>query len=92
MIQTSGGFGVERNIGLLRDPDTMQQNSKLTCDRNDRSVARLLATTQPQAQAPPAQRGVLSPWSEDMVRALDQERSQVDVASLRDAQLRVVAA
>ncbi len=73
----------------MRDPDAMKQDCKLACDGNDGSITGLLASARSQMQAPLSQRRVFSTRTEDMVGALDQQRSQVDVASLGDAELRV---
>ena len=89
MNQTSGCFSIERHVRSLRDSDTVKQDGELTRDSDDCTVARLLASAFRQVQAPPSQRGVLSSRSKDMVPALDQEGSQVDVACLGDAELRV---
>ena len=90
--QTSGGLCVERQVRLLRDPDAMQQDGKLACDGNDGLVTRLFATAKRQVQAPLSQRRVSSSRSKDVVGTLDKQRSQIDVASLRDTQLRIVVA
>ena len=46
---------VERHIELLRSPYAMQQNGQLTCDRNDRLVPGLLATSRSQMWSPPVE-------------------------------------
>ncbi len=80
---------MERHVRLLRNPDPMEQNSKLAGDGDDGSITRLLASAFRQVQAPPSQRRVLSSRPEDMVPALDQQGPQVDITRLRDAQLRI---
>jgi hypothetical protein len=44
--------GVERNVWLLGDPDPVKQHSKLSGNRDDGTIACLLASTRRQAQAP----------------------------------------
>jgi hypothetical protein len=40
---SSSSFCVEGHVRLLCDPDAMEQNSQLTCHRNNRLVPGLLA-------------------------------------------------
>jgi hypothetical protein len=43
---------VERNVLFLGDPDAVKQHGKLSSNRDDSSIACLLAATRSQAQAP----------------------------------------
>ena len=76
---------IKRYVGLLRDPDAMEQNSKLPCNRNNRSPSRVATAACTQAKTPPTQGRVFSMWSDDMVGALHQQLSQIAVSSLGDA-------
>ena len=91
-IHTSSCFCVERHVRLLGNPDAMEQYSKLVSDGDDGPIARLLAAAGCQMQSPSSKSGVFTPRPEDVVGALDQQRPQIDVAGLGDAQLRIVAA
>jgi hypothetical protein len=67
----------------------MEQDGELACDSHNSSVLSLLASAFSQMEAPSTKRRVLSSWSQDVVGALDQETSEVDVAGLSNAELRV---
>jgi hypothetical protein len=67
----------------------MEQNSQLACHREDSSVLGRLASSGSQMKSPLSQRRIFSLRSEYMVRVLDQKTSQVDVADLGDAELRI---
>jgi hypothetical protein len=65
----------------------MEQDGELACDGHNGSVLSLLPSALSQMKAPATKRRVLSSWSEDVVGALDQETSQVNVTGLGDAEL-----
>jgi hypothetical protein len=67
----------------------MEQDSQLASHSNHGLVLGLLASSFRQMQSPSPEGRVFSSWPEDVVRALDQQASQIDVASLRDAELRI---
>src|SRR5258706_3531628 len=67
----------------------MEQNGQLTCHRNDGLVLGLLAARFRKVQTPRSERRVSTMRPEDVVRALDQQTSEICVARLRDAKLRV---
>jgi hypothetical protein len=67
----------------------MEQNSKLPRHSNNRSPSRVAAAACTQTEAPPTQGRVFPMWSDDMVGALDQQLSQIAVASLGDTELRL---
>ena len=67
----------------------MEQNSKLPCNRNNRSPSRVATAACTQAKTPSTQGRVFSVRSDDVVGALDQQLSQIAVASLGDAELRI---
>jgi hypothetical protein len=87
MDDLSGGSFVEGYVRGLRGPEVVQQNRQLTGYSDNGSVLSLLPSALSQMEAPATKRRVLSSWSEDVVGALDQETSQVDVAGLGDAEL-----
>jgi hypothetical protein len=90
--QSSGGFRVEGHVRLLCGPDAMEKNSELACHRDYRSVLGLLASSFSQMKPPSPEGRVLSLRSQDMVRALDQETSQINVACFSNAELRIAIA
>jgi hypothetical protein len=49
---SSGGYCIERDVRLLRDPDAVKQHCQLASDGNDGSIAGLLASARSQVQAP----------------------------------------
>jgi hypothetical protein len=67
----------------------MQQHGQLSSYSNDGPVSGLLASTRSQMQSPLPQAGVLSMSSEDMIGALDEQGSEIDIARLGDAELRI---
>ena len=85
-------FRVEGHIGLLRGPDAMQKNGQLACHSHHGCVFSPLAASSSEVKAPLSQRRVFSLWPKYMVRALDQKTSQIDVAGLGDAELRITIA
>src|SRR5271156_6923729 len=88
----SGCSCVERHVRLLRDPDAMEQNGELTryCDHS--LALGLLAASCRKVQAPLSECRVPSMRSEDVVGTLDQQTSEISVACLGDAELRIVFA
>ena len=52
---SSGGYCIERDVRLLRDPDAMKQNGEFTRDGDDGSIPRLFASARCQVQAPLSQ-------------------------------------
>ena len=75
---------MERHVRLLRGPDAMEQDSQLARYRNYSLALGLLATSCCQMQAPLPEGRVPSMRSEDVVRTLDQQTSEIGVASLGD--------
>ena len=85
----SSGCGVKGNVWFLGHPDAVQQHGQLSSYGNDGPVSGLLASTRSQMQTPVSQAGVLSVSSEEMIGALDEQGSEIDVARLGDAELRI---
>ena len=83
---------MERDILFLRGPEVMEQDSQLTGDGYDGLVLGLLAASGCEMKAPLSKRGVSTMWPQDVIGALDQQTSQIRVASLGDAELRVAFA
>jgi hypothetical protein len=52
MVRSSGSYRIERDVRLLRDPDTVKQHCQLAGNRDDGTVAGLLASARCQVQAP----------------------------------------
>lgn len=80
------------DILFLRGPEVMEQDSQLTGDGYDGLVLGLLAASGCETKAPLSKREVSTMWPQDVVGALDQQTSQIRVASLGDAELRVAFA
>src|SRR5512134_631581 len=72
---------LQRNVDLTGYPKTMEQNGELSRDCHDGSLLSCFATSC-MLHAPPTQIGVWSAVTEDVVRAVNQEHSQVLVAGL----------
>ena len=86
----SSSLFVKRHIRLLRAPEAVKQHRQLAGYGNNGFALGLLATSSSQVEAPLAQRRVSSVRSKDMVGALDQQTSEVCVAGVSDAELRVM--
>ena len=67
----------------------MQQDSQLSCRGDDGSLLPVFSTPLGQFQPPAAQIAVGAEWSQDVLRPLHQQRSQVRVALLADVHLRL---
>ena len=81
---------VERtDVRSLRGPKVMQQNCQFAGHGHDGLVLRLFASPGCKMKSPLSQRRVSTMWSQNVVRALDQQTSQIRVASLGDAELRI---
>jgi hypothetical protein len=87
-----GGSFVERHVQLLRGPEAMEQDSQLTRKGNYGLALGLLAATSREMEAPLSECGVPPMRSEDVVRTLNQQTSEIGVASLGDAELWVAFA
>jgi len=83
---------VERDVGLLSGPETMQKDSQLPSYSDHGLTLGLFAASGCEVQAPLSQCRVSSMWPQDMVSALDQQTSKIGVASLGDAKLRIAFA
>ena len=70
----------------------MEQYGQLAGDCHDGLVLRLLTASGSQVQTPLSKRGISAVWSQDVVGALDQQTSEICVASLGDAELRITFA
>jgi len=68
----------------------MKQHGQLASYCDDGLTLGLLTTSGGQVQTPLSQRRVSSVRSEDMVGALDQQTSEVCVAGMSDAKLRIM--
>ena len=88
----SGGCGIERHVGFLGGPDSMEQHCKLASNGNNSLTPGLLAASGCEVKSPLSQRRVLAVRSEDMVRTLDQQTSEISVAGVGDAELRIMLA
>jgi hypothetical protein len=88
----SGCSCVERHVRLLRGPDAMEQYGQLARDRDNGLALGLFTASCCKVQAPLSEGRVPSMRSEDVVRTLDQQTSEIGVASLGDAELRIVFA
>ena len=76
---------VERHVRFLSAPEVMKQHGKLAGYCNDGLTLGLLATSCGQMQPPLSKRRVSSVRSEDVVRALDQQASEICIAGVSDA-------
>ncbi len=73
-------------------PKTVEQNSKLSGNGNDRSLFSVLASPFGQLQSPTSQVTVRSEGTEDVLGEGDEQATQEGIASLGDSQLRVMVA
>lgn len=89
-VDLSGCLFVERHVRLLSAPEVMEQDGQLACYCDDGLTLGLLTTSGGQVQTPLSQRRVSSVRSEDMVGALDQQTSEVCVAGMGNAELRIM--
>jgi hypothetical protein len=67
----------------------MQQHRQLSGCRNDGSLLPIGSTSLRQLQAPTPQVAIDPEWSQDVVRSLHQQRSQIRVAFLANMHLRL---
>jgi hypothetical protein len=67
----------------------VQQHGQLAGDRDDGTIPGLLTSPRGEMQTPVSQAGVLSVPSEDMVGALDEQGSEIDIPRPGDAELRI---
>src|SRR5919204_2451165 len=88
--------GAQWLVGFAAGPESVQQDSELTGDRDDCPLLALFATfaalvpSQPQAPAPEV--AICTEGPQDVVCCLHQQAPQEDVACFGDMQLRVLAA
>src|SRR5271163_1042305 len=68
----------------------MEQHGQFACYCNDGLTLGLLTTSGGQVPTPLSQRRVSSMRSQDVVGALDQQTSEIGVAGMGDAKLRIV--
>jgi hypothetical protein len=54
-VYVSGCYLVERHVDLLCDPDSMQQDGKLSSDGHHGSSSRMASATGTQAETPSSQ-------------------------------------
>ena len=67
----------------------MQQHRQLSCGRHDRSFLPALPAALRQLQSPTSEITVDAKWSQDVLRSLHQQRSQIGIAFFADMQLRL---
>lgn len=89
-VDLSGCLYVERHVRLLGAPEVVEQHSQLAGYGNNGFTLGLLATSCGQVQAPLSKRRVSPVRSKDVVGALDQQTSEIGVAGVSDAELRIV--
>jgi hypothetical protein len=70
----------------------MEQNGKLAGYGNNGLVSGLFAASGSQMKTPLLERRVFTVRPEDMVRALDQQTSEIGVARMGDTELRIMIA
>ena len=71
-------------IDFSADPQLVKQHGQLPRYRNDRSFLGILSSALGELQSPAPQITVLSKGSENVVRALHQQRSEVPVSFFAD--------
>ena len=79
----------QRFVSLSTHPQTMQQDRQLSRGRDHGSFLAILSATLRQLQAPAPQIAVRSKRSQNVVRTLHQQRSQIRITFLADVQLRL---
>src|SRR5215467_6602101 len=67
----------------------MQQHRQLSGGRNDGSLLPVSSSSFRQLQTPAPEIAVDSEWSQDMLRSLHQQGSQIRIAFLADVHLRL---
>jgi hypothetical protein len=78
----------QRYIDFSGHPETMKEDGKLAGNSDDCSLLCCLATAGGMSESPAPQVGVWSPLAEDVMRAVDQDLTEILVACLRYSQLR----
>jgi hypothetical protein len=74
-------------VGVLGDPESMEENSELSSDGNDGSFLRGLATASGESEAVAAQIAVLAERPEDVVGALHEQLAKEGITFTRDVEL-----
>ena len=80
---------VQRFVRFSAHPQVMQQHRQLSCGGDDRSLLPALPAAFGQPQSPASQVTVDAEWSQDVLRSLHQQRSQIGIAFFADVQLRL---
>ena len=70
----------------------MKQNRQATRYRHKRALLRILSSTLHQFQTPAPEITVFAKWTENIVRSLHHQRSQICVTFFADVQLRLALA
>src|SRR5882724_9402882 len=78
----------QRFVHFSADPQAMQQHRQLSCSSNHHSFLPILSAPLGQLQPPAPQIAVYAKRSQDVVRSLYQQGSQIRIALLADVQLR----
>ena len=81
------GLGSQRLIFVLRDPQTMEDASKLSRDCDHSSSLRILATAAGERVPPSLQITVLTKRSKHVLSALHQQRSQKRITGFGNPKL-----
>ena len=89
-VDLSGSLFVKRHIRLLRTPETVKQHGKLAGNGNNGLALGLFSTSTSQMEPPLSQCRVSSVRSKDVVGTLDQQTSEICVAGVGDAKLRIM--
>ncbi|GEM_PF-6922773 len=71
-------------IDFSSNPEMMENDSELACNTDDGPLSSKTRTTRGQRKSPASQVAIGSERTEDMVRTLNQQRTQVGIALLRD--------
>jgi hypothetical protein len=79
---------MQRFVDFSAHPQTMQQDRQLACGGDDGPFLPALPAALGQLQTPAAQVAVGAKRSQNMLRALHQQGSQIGIAFLTDVHLR----
>jgi hypothetical protein len=88
----SSGCGIKRHVRFLGNPEPMEQYGKLASNGNDSLASGLLTASASKVKSPLSKRRILTVRSENMVRTLDQQTSEIGVTRMGDAELRIMLA
>ena len=82
-----GGDVIKGMVCVARNPEPMENDGKFSGDRNDRSLLAVFAAAFEHSRAPAFKISVRTKTPQQVLRALNQQRTELFVASLADSEL-----